>query len=216
MLIPVIICEGAAEQAIIDLLLDNHCLKFERQALLFEQALTPISGSLFQEKILAHDFHKDTEGDDNFDDEFEDTAPLDIELAVHVIQDSSKRELKIVNHDIRHWVKTITYYVTKSEIEAIQLRSDFSNKQRYERFKKKTDGKIKPSQFMRKPQSAGGLGIPEVKTYQFVYDLWAQRIDRLIIAINDVAHEMHKKKSLRGSKSNYVCLAELLKPNYQD
>ena len=50
------ICEGGAESAILDLLLDSHKLIFEREDLLEERVLSCRSGKEFQERYLRKGF----------------------------------------------------------------------------------------------------------------------------------------------------------------
>ena len=50
------ICEGGAERAILDLLLDNHKLIFERKDLLEEEVLRCRSGKEFEERYLRKGF----------------------------------------------------------------------------------------------------------------------------------------------------------------
>ena len=50
------ICEGGAERAILDLLLDNHKLIFERVYLIEEEVLKCRRGREFEEKYLKKGF----------------------------------------------------------------------------------------------------------------------------------------------------------------
>ena len=50
------ICEGGAERAIMDILLDNHMLIFERGELLDEEVLSCRKGKEFEEKYLGKGF----------------------------------------------------------------------------------------------------------------------------------------------------------------
>ena len=50
------ICEGGAERAILDLLLDNHKLIFERKELIEEEVLRCRSGKEFEERYLRKGF----------------------------------------------------------------------------------------------------------------------------------------------------------------
>lgn len=50
------ICEGGAERAIVDLLLDHHRLIFEREELLEEEVLRCRKGKEFEEKYLRKGF----------------------------------------------------------------------------------------------------------------------------------------------------------------
>lgn len=51
------ICEGGAERAIIDLLLDNHRLIFEREELLEEEVLRCRRGKEFEDRYLRKGFN---------------------------------------------------------------------------------------------------------------------------------------------------------------
>lgn len=51
------ICEGAAENAIIDLLLDNHLLIFERENLLDEAVIRCRDGQTFESRYLRKGFN---------------------------------------------------------------------------------------------------------------------------------------------------------------
>ena len=50
------ICEGGAERAILDLLLDNQKLIFEREDLIEEEVISSRSGKEFQERYLRKGF----------------------------------------------------------------------------------------------------------------------------------------------------------------
>ena len=52
------ICEGGAERAIIDLLLDNHMLVFDREQLLEEEVLRCRSAKEFEDKYLRKGFRE--------------------------------------------------------------------------------------------------------------------------------------------------------------
>lgn len=52
------ICEGGAEHAIMDILLDNRSLIFEKHQLLDEKILSVRSASKFEQQYLRKDFHK--------------------------------------------------------------------------------------------------------------------------------------------------------------
>ena len=52
------ICEGAAEAAIIDILLDNHLLIFQREDLLEEKVLLVRDGRTFETRFLRKGFHE--------------------------------------------------------------------------------------------------------------------------------------------------------------
>jgi len=52
------ICEGGAERAILDLLLDNHMLVFDREQLLEEEVLRCRSAKEFEDKYLRKGFRE--------------------------------------------------------------------------------------------------------------------------------------------------------------
>ena len=51
------ICEGGAERAILDLLLDSHKLIFEREELIEEEVLRCRSGKEFEKRYLRKGFN---------------------------------------------------------------------------------------------------------------------------------------------------------------
>lgn len=50
------ICEGSAKEAIIDILLENHLLIFEREEMLEEKVIRCRDGKKFEEKYLRKGF----------------------------------------------------------------------------------------------------------------------------------------------------------------
>ncbi len=50
------ICEGAAEEAIIDILIENHLLIFEREEMLEEKVIRCREGKKFEDKYLRKGF----------------------------------------------------------------------------------------------------------------------------------------------------------------
>lgn len=189
--------EGTAEQAIIDLLLKNDLLTLNKDSLIQspqnEFYQVGLNAKKFQRNFLNHEFDS---------------------VCVHVVLDNPKKVLKLYNVD------KIIYYVTREEIEAIQLYAYPEWKSQYLKFvnsnskHKNVDGK--PSAFFR---SEDGLGIKNIKKYDFVYQLWTNNIGGLVNAIKSVKNEMHKKNSIqkcfngkkKDKKVEYKYLADLLK-----
>lgn len=52
-----VLCEGSAEEAIIDILLDNHCLLFEREELIEEEVLRIRSARHFETRYLRKGYN---------------------------------------------------------------------------------------------------------------------------------------------------------------
>lgn len=53
-----VLCEGSAEAAIIDILLDNHCLLFEREELIEEEVLRIRSARNFETRYLRKGYNE--------------------------------------------------------------------------------------------------------------------------------------------------------------
>lgn len=188
--------EGTAEQAIIDLLLKNDLLALSMDDLIqspqnkFYQV--GLNAKKFQRNFLNHEF-------DN--------------VCVHVVLDDPKKKLKLYN------VNQLIYYVTREEIEAIQLYAYPGWKEQYLKFVKSNSKHknidCKPSSFFK---SEDGLGIKNIKKYDYVYNLWVNNISGLVNAIKSVRNEMHRKNSIQkcfnGRKKDkeveYKYLADLL------
>lgn len=189
--------EGTAEQAIIDLLLENNLLTLNVDSLIQspqnEFYQVGLNAKKFQRDFLNHEFDS---------------------VCVHVVLDNPKKVLKLYNID------QLIYYVTREEIEAIQLYAYPEWKKQYLNFvnsnSRHKNIDCKPSTFFK---SKDGLEIKNIKKYDYVYNLWANNISGLVNAIKSVRNEMHKKNSIQkcfnGRKKNknveYKYLADLLK-----
>lgn len=114
------IVEGGAERAIIDILLDNHCLCFKRDNLLDGELLRTRSPKKFEERYLRKGF----EGT----------------ISVLRVLDSRKEKFEI-SKEYEHKVKVINI-VTAPEIEILIIL----NENKLSAFKK---SKIKPSEFCK-------------------------------------------------------------------
>ncbi len=190
----ILICEGTAEKAILDILLDNNCLKINRTDLLYEKIIDKLpSPSIFCQKYLSRDFGE--------------------KINVFIVLDSLKWQLSI--SEVYHKkIQSIEYYITRPEIEAIQLEADGNWKIKYQQFsgKHRNNGpKInKPSTFFKESIKSGGLGIKNIKKYEYVYDLWVDNPVGLCNALMSVKNDMNKRNVLKSNKGQF-CLADLLK-----
>lgn len=114
------ICEGAAEQAIIELLLDSNKLIFSREQLLEEEVIRIRSAKNFEEKYLRKSFNE--------------------KITVIRILDSRKENFnlsKVYQNKI-----TVINIITAPEIEMLII----FNEEKYKDYKKL---KIKPSEFCK-------------------------------------------------------------------
>lgn len=103
-------------------------------------------------------------------------------------------------------VTDITYYVTREEIESIQLRADPNWLPRFEKYKRKKGTDKKPSNFF-----IHELKISKIKKYDYVYKLWKDKPEALVDALQSVKREMQHKDLLKSKGSNYKYLADLLR-----
>lgn len=114
------ICEGAAEHAIIDLLLENDLLYFKKQQLLDEKPIRVRSAPCFEAKYLRKQFSK--------------------KITILRILDSRRESFKLSEY-YRDKVEVINI-ITAPEIEMLLIHSE----NRYEEFKR--SGK-KPSLYCK-------------------------------------------------------------------
>ena len=109
------ICEGNAESAIIDLLLDNNLLSFSRENMLENEVIRCRSGKQFEERYLRKQF--------------------DREITIIRILDSRKEKFKL-SKAYEKKVKVINV-VTAPEIEMLIIHSE-KKYQEYQKSRKKT------------------------------------------------------------------------------
>ena len=114
------ICEGSAENAIMDILLDNNLLIFTREEMLEEEVIRCRSGRRFEEKYLRKGFSE--------------------RISVIRILDSRRENFKL-SKAYEHKVNVINV-ITAPEIEMLII----FNEDKYKEFKK--SGK-KPSDFCK-------------------------------------------------------------------
>lgn len=114
------ICEGSAEEAIIDILLDNNLLIFTREEMLEEQVIRCREGKKFEEKYLRKGF--------------------DGKISVIRILDSRRENFKL-GRVYQNKIDVINV-ITAPEIEMLIILSEH----KYQEFKK---SKKKPSSFCK-------------------------------------------------------------------
>ena len=187
--------EGSSEKAILQILYENNLLK--DSANIIENA----SGDKFYDKLNEHKYSNDFLAHD-----FEDQP-----ITIHVLEDNYKRQLKFnnLNKNI-----TVNYYITREEIEEVQLYFNDKWPDLFQKYKKNKCGKeAKPSAFFKDKQD--GLGIKDIKKYDYVYAMWSPRVSDLVNALQKVKNSMQKRKSLiglnvTGNTSRYFYLYDLI------
>ena len=149
------ICEGGAERAIMDLLLDNHRLIFERGDLIDEELLRCRKGREFEEKYLRKGFSE--------------------KITVYRILDSKSENFKL-SKAYEHKIDIVNV-ITSPEIEMLII----CNEGKYTEFKKlkSKNQEEKPSTYCKSI-----LKYKDVKKYDFVYEYFSD-IDVLINALHE-------------------------------
>lgn len=133
------ICEGGAERAILDLLLDSHKLIFERGDLIEEEVLRCRSGKEFEERYLRKGFAG--------------------EITIYRILDS-RGECFNLSKAYEHKVD-VKNVITAPEIEKLII----CNEGKYEDYEREArkNPRLKPSSYCK-----SNLKYKNVKSYQFV------------------------------------------------
>lgn len=116
------ICEGSAEQAIMELLLDNNKLRFSREGLLEEKIIRERSAKAFEQRYLRKGFSKT--------------------ITVLRILDSKKEKFKLSKAYVDK--VSVIDVVTAPEIEMLIIL----NENKYNEFHK-VKSKMKPSKFCK-------------------------------------------------------------------
>lgn len=149
------ICEGSAERAIMDLLLDNHMLIFERDDLIDGEILKCRKGIEFEEKYLRKGFSE--------------------KITVYRILDSYAENFKLSK--AYKYKIDIVNVITSPEIEMLIIY----NEGKYKEFKKLTNKnpEEKPSTYCKSI-----LKYKDVKKYDFVYKYFSE-ITVLINALQE-------------------------------
>ncbi|HAT54076.1 MAG TPA: hypothetical protein DCW31_02315 [Lactobacillus sp.] len=187
------VVEGAAEKAILDILIENDLLKIPCDTVLENN-----SGKIIFDTLNPRKFAKDFLNHD-----------FDEPIQVHVLLDSPNKKLNFLRYS--NQIDSVHYYVTREEIEAIHLYYNPDWPSQYEKYKHHTTGtETKPSAFFIN-RGHGGLGITNIKQYDYVYGLWCDSPQALVKAIKHTKTDMLRKHSLRGYPENYGYIADLLK-----
>lgn len=138
------ICEGGAESAILDLLLDNHKLIFEREDLIEEEVLRCRSGKEFEERYLRKGFSE--------------------KITIYWIHDSRSEKFNLSKAYV-HKVD-VKNVITAPEIEKLII----CNEGKYKDYEKegRKNPRLKPSSFCK-----SNLKYKNVKSYDFVKEYFS-------------------------------------------
>ncbi len=149
------ICEGGAERAILDLLLDNHKLIFEREDLIEEEVLRCRKGQEFEERYLRKGFSE--------------------KITIYWVHDSRSEKFNL-SKAYEHKVD-IKNVITAPEIEKLIICNEGKYKD-YEKEARKNP-RLKPSSYCK-----SNLKYKNVKSYDFITEYFAD-MEVLIRALHE-------------------------------
>lgn len=138
------ICEGGAERAILDLLLDNHQLIFEREDLIEEEVLRCRSGKEFEERYLRKGFKE--------------------KITIYRILDSRGERFNL-SKAYAHKVD-VKNVITAPEIEKLIICNEGKHEDYLREARK--NPQLKPSTYCK-----SNLRYKNVKSYDFVKEYFA-------------------------------------------
>lgn len=149
-----ILCEGASEQAILEILLENDVLTIKKESLLEEKVFRERSAESFFKKHMRVDFEE--------------------KITIYRILDSKNENFKISNK-IKKGFKgkyEVVDIITSPEIEMLVIIS----KERFTDYLK-VKSKVKPSEYCKQ-----SLKLRKIKEYDYIRDHFSD-VDHLINVI---------------------------------
>ena len=159
-----IICEGEAEKAIIELLLDADCLVFNKSDLLEEEVLYRCKAQVFESQYLNRNFG---------------------ERRIHVVRvHDSRTERFVISKPYQAKISKISSYHTRPEIEMLIIIAE----NKYDEYKRKYVRKMKPSEYCMQ-----FLGYRKVKKYHFIKDYFKD-VKMLINALREYNRTKHDSR----------------------
>lgn len=158
-----ILCEGAAEQAILEILIENDALTIKKDTLLEDSVLRVRSAEHFFKKHMR--------------------KQLDEKVTIYRILDSKKEKFKLSNKLEKKFSGkfTVVDVITSPEIEMLIIISE----KKYREYMK-VKSKIKPSIYCKEE-----LKLKKIKEFNFIKDYFSD-FDKLIYAIKQY-HSFKKK-----------------------
>ena len=150
-----IICEGKAEKAILDILLESECLIFDKKDLLEEEILYRCKVKVFESQYLNRNFGE---------------RKVEI-VRVH----DSLTEKFVISKSYQAKISKISSFYTRPEIEMLIIIAE----NKYDEYKNKCISNTKPSDYCKQV-----LKLRDVKKYDFIKDYFKD-INRLIDVLRE-------------------------------
>lgn len=189
----VVICEGNAEKAIIDVLLDNNMLIFSREEL-FK------GGKNLRSRDFREFQRKNLEG-----------IKVSKKLIIYRVQDDIPK--KMTGHEVvpkkqyQHMIEDVIFVITRPEIEMLMII--YNNlEEEFSKYVDKSKSTPKASSFLRKYSK----DFSDCKNYDFVYEHFSGDINKLITSLaRYVTLEKHKK--VLRTDSRFKAIFDLVNPD---
>lgn len=150
-----VICEGDAEKAIIDLLLDSGKLIFKKGDLLDEEVMYRCKVKVFEDQYLNRNFRGR-------------------KVRVVRVHDSIKEKF-VISRIYSSKISRIDSYITRPEIEMLIIIAE----NKYDEYKNKYISNMKPSDYCKQV-----LKLKDVKKYDFVQEYFKD-VNRLIETLHE-------------------------------
>ena len=154
-----IIVEGGSERKIIDILLDKHLLKFNREDLLNEEVINERNAKKFSKLYLGFSYDKP--------------------IVIYRVLDSHKEVFKI-SKPFKNKVESTTNLYTTPEIEILFIIY-FGD---YDAFKKTKN--VKPNEYCKIHYKKE---IAHIKSPEEVYEFWIDKPEKLVETIKEYAQK---------------------------
>ena len=163
-------CEGAAEKAIVDLLLDNGKLCFNRSALIDGECTRIRTGNKIGETFLTRAYNKN--------------------IIILRILDREKEKFSLPKVYVLNRNIEIISVVTKPEIEILHIIAEglFEDFQRAT----KRQNDLHPSEFFQDYATKHFRRKTNIKTAEFVYNFYSNNIPKLIDTIKIYHRQTHQ------------------------
>lgn len=176
MTVNAILCEGAAEQAIMTILIEQNVLTIKKNTLLFEDVYRVRSAKKFFETYMR--------------------SQMDEEVTIYRIVDSKKEKFKIPSKIKKEFSGKyrVVDVITSPEIEMLIIIAEG----KYNKFIK-MKSKMKPSEYCKSK-----LNLKNVKDYEYVKDYFKD-VNKLIDAINKY-HSLMKNNKEKDTQTLYDLL----------
>ena len=171
-----VLCEGAAEQAIMTVLIEQNVLTIEQNTLFY--------GKIFRDRIAKRFFERYMR------------SQMDEEVTIYRIVDSKKEKFKISSKIKKEFSGKyrVVDVITSPEIEILIIVAEG----KYNEFIK-MKSKMKPSEYCKSK-----LNLKNVKDYEYVKDYFKD-VNKLIDAINKY-HSLMKNNKEKDTQTLYDLL----------